>query len=167
MKISTLLSVALLLIYSGCSSNNIEKDSATNNKTPAKIDWANEQIAPGYCRIIGTIVLIDSSLEKGTSKSPCSKVPCNAVVRIDSIIGYGSNSSTLSVNKLIDVHFNFTLSPTSKDLFPNMQEYYPGLQTGTRFEGDIYNEVKKGDINKIPARKFEINGYEIITIKII
>jgi len=160
MKITAVLYFLIPVILIGCSSNKVEKNKNGKNKIPAKINWANKQIAPDYSRIVGTIVSIDSSLNTSALQSPCAKVPCNATVKIDSVLGYGSNFPPLSIGHLIDVHFNFTLSPTTKDLFPNMQDYFPGLQVGSRFEGDIYTQLEKGNINN-SKQTFGIYGYEV------
>ena len=65
-------------------------------------------------------------------------MPCRGIVRIDSILGYGSSfGNPLAVGQRVNVHFAFALAPTTKDLFPNMTETYPGLELNSRFRADV------------------------------
>jgi hypothetical protein len=101
------------------------------------------RIAPGRCRIVGTLVAIDSVLEKG---GPCSKAPCRGFVRVDSVLGYGAAfGNPVAVSERVDVRFAFTLAPMSKELFPNMTEQLPGLQIGTRFQADLESQNEFGN----------------------
>ncbi len=101
------------------------------------------RIAPGRCRIVGTLVSIDSTLEKG---GPCLKAPCRGFVRVDSVLGYGAAfGNPVAVNERIDVRFAFTLAPTSRELFPNMTKQLPGLQVGTRFQADLESQNEFGN----------------------
>lgn len=121
--------------------------SCSNNKniTGKKISPGNihtaavhiNKIPPGHCRIVGTIASIDSTLDSYSPRNPCSIHPCNALVRIDSIIGYGSSFPPLQPGREIQIHFYFTLSKVDKVSFPGLKESYPGLNTGSSFEGDI------------------------------
>ncbi len=101
-------------------------------------------IPPNHCRIRGTIITIDSTLTITDFSQPCAKVPCNAEVRIDSILGYGSAFGNPVVQGAQHVmHFVFTLSPTSKKLFPSMKEEYPGMTIGSSFIADIERQQSK------------------------
>ena len=105
---------------------------------PGLITEQHNQIAPGKCRIVGTLVAIDSAMEQS---GPCSKAPCRAIVRIDSILGYGSAfGSPLALNKQIAIRFGFTLAPTTKELFPNMTNRLPGLEIGSKFQSDLESQ---------------------------
>lgn len=102
--------------------------------------------------IVGSIVAI-SPVINSSATGPCSKVPCVATVKVDSVLGYGSATTPLVVGKNITLNFMFTLSPTTKELFPNMDERLPGLEVGDSFTGSIqsrgdnsflmYNYVKQ------------------------
>ena len=141
----------------GCGSNKdlaVKKNNGGENQTAV---IHSEKIPPGYCRIVGTIISIDSTLDKSYAKNPCSRKPCNAVVRVDSILGYGSAFPPLLTGKLIQLHFYFTLSPTTRDLFPNMTELYPGLTVGSSFIGDIEMIIRMNENNK--TNRYAIYGY--------
>ena len=150
--------LSISLFWSCAGNKNIigKKNSDGDLKTNS---LQAHRIPPGHCRITGTIISIDSTLERGSSKDPCSIKPCNAEVRIDSILGYGSAFPPLLTGSLIRLHFYFTLSPTTKELLPNMSEFYPGLKTGSSFLGDIEPVIRKGKNNKI--KQFAIYGYTV------
>ncbi len=124
------------------------KNSGKNN------NYNSNTVAPGYCRIKGTIVKIDSTLENGNS--PCSKVPCTAVVRVDSILGYGAGFGTINNGSKINMKFEFTLGPTTKELFPNLTERLPGLNINSRFIANIKHYFDKGSKEK----KYIVYGYK-------
>lgn len=132
--------VVIALLCGSCSSEHSAMSQAVIN--PVK-----NSIPPGSCRISGTIIGIDSTLDLSDPAQPCAKVPCNADVRIDSVLGYGSAFGTPVVQgKEYKMHFVFTLSPTSKELFPLMNTAYPGLHTGSSFIADI----KRQDSGRTP-----------------
>lgn len=107
------------------------------------------RIAPGHCRIIGTLTFIDTTLEE---TGPCSKAPCRAIVRVDSILGYGSAfSNPVAMKAQVAVRFAFTLSPTTTELFPNMTERLPGLQVGSKLQTDIESRQEMGTTGNRPT----------------
>lgn len=136
----------VLPVIQGCGSNrskDIYRSDAGHRQFP-------EKISPNHCRIIGTVVEIDSALDKAAGNSPCSKVPCLADVKIDSVLGYGSDFPPLKLGKIIKVRFGFTLSPTTKDLFPHMAGYYPGLNINDSFKADLQKVIAIDSIrNKV------------------
>ena len=125
MKVMLLfLTVILYIGISGCSSNK----KIINEKTV---------IPPGVCRIKAEVVKIDSTLLGGTNNDPCSKAPCIAWIKVKNIIGYGAGSATVKNNDILKTKFAFTLSPTTKELFPTLKEQLPGLAVGSLFVADI------------------------------
>jgi len=126
-----------------------------------------EKIAPGTCRIIGTITGIDPALTSADPGNPLSKAPGIARVRVDSIIGYGSAfGNPLSAGNEITVLFKFTLSPT-KDILPGMTKRYPGLSMNTTFRADVepVQETPAGE--ELPDSiwgkcRYAVYGYEVI-----
>ena len=138
--------VASTLLVS-CRSSKQEKTDDGHSSPAQEYSSAssleNASIAPGYCRIVGTVVHIDSILDLTDKSSPCSKAPCLASVKVDSIIGYGSSFiEPLSTGDTVFIKFMFTLSPTTKELFPDMKGSYPGLLLGSQFIGDISSQVQ-------------------------
>lgn len=159
--------VVIAFILLGCSGSGDPPETAENqseNTQPSASvpiqTIAESNISPNHCRIIGTIVAIDETLTSLDSSNPCSKAPCRATVRIESVIGYGSAfGAPLATGRDIEVSFRFTLNPT-KDLIPNMTEDYPGLQVNSRFLADVESievmaQEKEGGI------EYVIYGYEI------
>lgn len=117
----------LLLLPLGIISCNCSKDIS---KTP-KLAEPNK-IPPGYAEIIGVIVEIEPVAKTPNKNDPCSKASCIAKVKIESA-SYGAGFPTFNKNVSVKIKFNFTLLPTSKDMFPNMEESYPGLKVGDKF----------------------------------
>ncbi len=147
--------MAYLGFSSGCNKEILKgtKSSGANAGTTK----VSENISPGHCRITGTIVRIDSTLDSGNKNNPCSKVPCTAVVKVDSVWGYGLGFPPLGIGKEITIKFKFTLGPTTKELFPGMKDFYPGLKIGDSFLGDIQKELESGTAGK--GNFFTIYGY--------
>ena len=119
----TSLILSMTVIYFGCSTAKEEK-----NMPEKKV----EKIPPGHARINGVISKIEPIVKSDDPNDPCSKAPCVAMVKVTGA-EYGAGFPTLNMNKDIKVKFAFTLVPTSKDLFPNMEEKYPGLMEGQEF----------------------------------
>lgn len=109
---------------------NCHKD-VTKDTTDKKLAEPSK-IPPGYAEIRGEIVEIEPVSKMAGDNSPCSKVPCMAKVKI-SDVDYGAGFPLLNKSKDVMIKFNFTLAPTSKDLFPNMDKTYPGLKVGDKF----------------------------------
>lgn len=122
-----LLPVFMVLVV--LFSFNCHKEVAKDNTD--KVLAEPNRIPPGHAEIKGEIVEIEP-VSKTENYSPCSKAPCMAKVKIDGV-AYGAGFPVLSKNKEIMIKFNFTLAPTTKELFPNMDDSYPGLKVGDKF----------------------------------
>ena len=139
---SKILMLSLVLVLAvGCSDQTkktVKDETAPDKNLPRRPDMDQQVVvAPQRCRIVGTLVGINQELLK-EGNGPCSKVPCRGVVRIDSILGYGSSfGNPLAIGQRVNIHFAFTLAPTTKELFPNMTETYPGLEVNSRFQADV------------------------------
>jgi hypothetical protein len=131
----------ILVLATGCSDRTkkaVKEESDSNKSSPRRPDMDQQVVvAPQRCRIVGTLVEINPELLK-EGNGPCTKFPCRGIVRIDSILGYGSAfGNPLAIGQRVNVHFAFTLAPTKKELFPNMTEAYPGLEVNSRFKADV------------------------------
>lgn len=104
----------------------------TKEKADPQLAQPNK-IPPGHAEIIGKIMEIESVVNTRNGNDPCSKAPCLAKVMIESV-DYGAGFPTLNKNEKIKVKFSFTLEPTTKEMFPNMDESYPGLKIGDKFK---------------------------------
>lgn len=116
---------------------------------------SSSDIAPGTAKIVGTISEIEPVSASLDSSDPCSKAPCVALVNVSSAV-YGSGFPQLEMGKNIKVKFNFTLEKTTKELFPNMEEEYPGLKVGQEFTA-VVSYIETIDES---TPKFQIYAYE-------
>ena len=118
------LIISIFLSSVGCH-KEISKD--INNKELAEPN----RIPPGHAELTGQILEILPIDKSQNEKDPCSNAPCKAKVKIENIT-YGPGFPTLTDNSII-LKFNLTLSPTTKEMFPNLDESYPGLNVGDKF----------------------------------
>ena len=94
-------------------------------------------IAPGTCKVIATVERINPTLKGVSANDPCSKAPCSASVKIDSILGYGSAfPKSFAAGEIVNVRFTNTLNPT-KEMFPDIKPALPGLRVKDSFEAVI------------------------------
>ncbi len=152
------LACCLLLACSARVSKTEQGETqSTQEKNPAaQIQPA--RISPGHCRIIGTLVGVDSTLDVS---GPCSKAPCRATIRVDSVLGYGAAfPKPIAVNSQIEVRFAFTVGPTTNELFPNLTERFPGVQLGNKFKTDVEAREAMGAANHGPF--YTIYAYELL-----
>ncbi|MCF6271353.1 MAG: hypothetical protein L3J41_16705 [Melioribacteraceae bacterium] len=122
-KLALSLNFFLILIFVSCITTK-EPQTTLPNK-----------IAPNNSRISGTIVSVGMIDE---TSGPCAEHPCLAEVKINNVIGTGFGFKTpLIKGNIIKIKFEFTLSETSKELFPNLNKSFPRLKVGDKFIGDV------------------------------
>jgi len=150
----------LLLLEAGCGNNSAARREGESGR-PAPQEAATS-IAPNHCRIIGTIVSVDPDFRTGEPGTPTAEEPCLAVVRVDSVLGYGSAfGRPLAQGREIEVLFKFTLSPT-KDLFPRLARHYPGLKAGSRFQADVeLVSERPRESGAVAGYRHVVYGYEV------
>lgn len=158
--------VALCFVLNTCRMSQSEKNSSkvgtrlTQSKPEPAPSVGGEPIPPNHCRIIGTIVKIDSTVKSSVPTDPCSKAPCRAIVRIDSVLGYGAAfPRPLSTGDLLTIDFAFTLAPT-KDLLPSMSKIYPGLHVNSQFAADV-KAIQELSSQPVDQFSFILYDYEI------
>lgn len=112
-----------------------------------------EKMVPvGSCRVVARVLSIDPVVSGG-GDDPCSKAPCVAMVRIDSVLGCGSGAQgSLSSGSTVRARFATTLGP-SKDLFPQLNPPLPGLK-----EGSVFKALVRGGPE---AAGYSIDAYEV------
>ena len=142
-RIAAVVACALLLwLGLGCSSSQQESDAGATKPTgnvlhPPEPGESAQSVPPGHCRFFATVVSIDSLPAVPESAGPCSKAPCTATVRVDSVVAYGSAfPRPLAKGQLLHIRFIYTLNP-SQLLFPGMKPGLPGLTSGDRFKADL------------------------------
>lgn len=98
--------------------------------------------------IRATVIAIDESLDTNDPESPCSKVPCNATVRIDKVLQRGNDEASLIAEGTeITIRFRFTLALTTPELFPNLKTPQTGLNNNDRFEANLNGQLGLGTNN--------------------
>ncbi len=142
-RVAAFVTCALLWWFGfACTSSRQESDAGTkkpagNVPLPPEPGEGAQRVAPSHCRFLATVVAVDSSLMSPESTGPCSKAPCMATVRVDSVVAYGSAfPRPLAKGQLLHVRFTYTLSPTQQ-FFPDMKPGLPGLTPGTQFKADL------------------------------
>jgi hypothetical protein len=106
-------------------------------------------------------VELDSSKLIPYSTKPCEIAPCTRIIRIDSIIGYGSDfGSSLVLNDKIPVRFRFTTGLT-KEVYPDSKKDLPGLSKNVSFTADI-NSINVISVSGEALHEYIIGEYEII-----
>ena len=139
-----ILVLSLIVLSVNCSSTKENKKLILSD------------ISPGTAEIVGTITAIEPISSNSDKTGPCSKARCIALVKVTSA-RYGAAFPPLVMGKEIRIKFRFTLEKTTKELFPNMEEEYPGLKVGDEFRA-IVSTIQSIDDT---APKFQINGYEL------
>ncbi len=159
--VSLLLTALLALSCRSTRQDRSVEEPKTGNtlQIPRPASDPARQIPPSVCRIVATVVAVDSVVPGTGADDPCSHVPCRATVRIDTVLGYGSAfPRPLSPGQLVRVRFTFTLAPTATVL-PSVSPPYPGLSTGSRFKADLEGTPSKDQ----PAgeESFVVGPYEL------
>ena len=103
----------------------------SNRKKPI----VNKTIPPDQCLFEGEIVKILPIDAK--AQGVCSKNPCEAIVKIIKVIGFGSSFKvSMSSGSKKQIKFKNTLNPTNK-LFEDREEHLPGLKAGDKFKAYV------------------------------
>ncbi|MBU0474183.1 MAG: hypothetical protein KKF62_08460 [Bacteroidetes bacterium] len=152
-KIKITLSLIVILLTVACSNNRIIPDEDSHIKSELNIPR-------GSLFISGTIISIEKDKLSKDLNSPCSKVPCWALVKVDSIFGSGKQSPSLQLNDSIKVHFVFTLSKTTDDLIPSLSRKLPGLKENDKFKGNIKVLASYSGKNNVDKNSYSIDFYE-------
>jgi len=126
-----------LILFLSCKTNkNIIKENKYKNSGLANC-------SPNGCIISGTILFIYPTLDTNDSLSPCSKAPCNAKIKIEQVLEYGNRlSSNIYEGLEMNLHFVFTLYPTTNDLFHDTKKYFPGLKINDKFNANLEERLQ-------------------------
>lgn len=108
--------------------------------------------------IIGTVISINQEKLSQDTNSPCSEVPCWAMIKVNSILGIGHGGPFFSVGDTLETNFAFTLSESTKELIPNLEKRLPGLAIGEMFSANI-KEFENQSFNKKKLERYSINFY--------
>lgn len=123
--------VVVMVLITSCATADITKNQQSMDNS------RKASISSGQCRVIAKVISVQPISTSAPKDSPCSKVPCKAVVMVEKVLGYGAGfTNPLTEGKETTLNFAFTLSST-KDLFPSLAEHLPGLSIGDTFTGNI------------------------------
>lgn len=147
------LNIFILFFVISCG-KNIE-----NNKIAKE---SNPKAAKRTSKILGTVLEIEMEKFSTDSNSPCSKLPCWARVSVDSVLGLGQGGPILKAGEIVKVNFEFTLSKTSDELFPNLQNKLPGLKIGDKFSSAISSLFDQNNGSKGKTALYVIRFYNKI-----
>ncbi len=139
------------LLLAGCSASSTTKEES----------YSAKNIPPGQCRLVASVVKIDTVLSSINEKDPCSKAPCNAWILVKKIIGYGAGSVGINVGDTLRTKFAFTLDSTNQKTFPSLKENLPGLKEGSVFEADV-QLIPSNPTDKNKLKVYLVYGYKII-----
>jgi len=148
-----IVSISIVFSIFSCSNNRYLPDEESLSKNELKIPR-------GSLFISGTILSIEKDKLSKDLNSPCSKVPCWALIKVDSIFGSGKQSPSLQLNDSVKVHFIFTLSKTTDDLIPNLSRKLPGLNESDKFKGNIKVLASYSGKNNFGKNSYSIDFYE-------
>ncbi len=119
---------------------------------------AGKDTAPGHARIVAAVVRVDSTLQGNSPNDPCSKTPCMAWIEVKRVVAHGSGTATISPGDTLEARFAFTLGPTNRESFPNLDHELPGLSVGSVFVADI--QLMPSPLSGRPKRNvYLIYGY--------
>ncbi|MCF8239795.1 MAG: hypothetical protein K9J16_00305 [Melioribacteraceae bacterium] len=151
-----ILFLIFLLAAAGCSSKSEEQ--VNNGKTEQKSISKIDEISPGTIRVKATVKKIYTDRLSKNENSPCSKVPCNARIIVEKILGRGhSFNEVIHVGDSVDVNFAFTTVKTTKELFPNINKEYPGVSVGDK----IITNLSGGTLFLKDEAVYSITDYEL------
>ncbi len=160
MKILGLVSGILCLVALACHSNQQmihQKEGPAVMKKPHIS--AQDVLAPGTCRVVAVVKEIKSDYRGKGPDDPCSRVPCHAVIEIETVEGCGSGmSQVLPLHQPVLAHFLPTLNP--RIAFPD--QHYQGtkpLYVGRRFRAIV--EVPAEHLSK--NTPLLVKRYDIIS----
>ena len=142
--LSTILVITVSILLMNCS-------TPKENKI-----LIESKIPPGHAKVVGIITEIEPVSDSSNLNDPCSKAPCIALVKVTSAV-YGAAFPSFTKDEKIRIKFLFTLEQTTKELFPNMEETYPGLRVGQEFTALVAHIDNIGET--VP--KFQIYSYEL------
>jgi len=150
------LGTFLLFVLAGCSGSGSLKDNSPEIGGAPAPGGHHRLVAPDRCRLVCTVLEV---LFEPVSSGPCSKAPCAALVRIDTVLAYGfSFPPVLNSGQSIRARFVFT-TERSDLWFPALKARYPGVTAGTRLQADaeLSGSPDEGD----RARRLVIDDYTI------
>lgn len=137
------------------SNTTTTKDNGSKTTTTVTVEQ-ERPVSRGRARIIAKVIEV-KPIDKTSKNAICAKNPCEAIIKIEKVIGKGSFfKGKLSIGKELEAYFINTLSSTKK-ILPELQQHLPGLKKNDRFETDIlFNPLES---NK---SKYQVTSYKTL-----
>lgn len=158
MNTTPLYMLIWIIIIIGC---NLNKDTILPKKAK-QLNKTDAQSSPSEvsgCKVRAKIISVDTLISRNNPGSPCSKNQCIANIKIEEIIKMGALCGPILYKGAeLKVYFAFTLSETTKELFPDLIAHYPGLKKNDTF---VTNLATRSDKNESPYQAI-IYAYEKI-----
>jgi len=104
------------------------------------------QVSPKNVRLKGTII----NFQNNFSHDSCSN--CRAMVKVDSVEGFGANARAVFSGDTISVRFMYALKPYILKISEKQTDTLPGLNLYDSFRGDI--EILTGQDGKYDYRVY-------------
>jgi hypothetical protein len=140
-----LLLVLLAATLFACRSSEQSSSDAKQMSEVQNPPEPGPGVPPGQCRIVGTVVVVDPVLS-GDTNDPCSKTPCKATVKVETVEGYGMGFEERIGNREINVRFTGTLGE---------------MKVGSRFRATVtMGPAQINDTGKAP--EFRIANFTIL-----
>lgn len=125
------------------TNNNNLTNSTSNNSTHLQ----KNPIPRGMARVVAKVVKV-SPINKAGKNTACAKNPCEATIKVEKVVGYGSNfQGDLSNGQQLEAYFIKTLGDTQK-IFPALKQHFPGLKKKDRFEADVLFNPKATQVSR-------------------
>ena len=129
------------------------KPSISESISDAKVVQGNTEVSG--CSVEATIISIDPTLDSTNPETPCGRVPCAALIRIDKIVKMGQQCAPYVVSGAeLWAYFKITLSKTDS-LFPDMRRHFSGLEKSDTFAATFITTSNQSD-----GYHIVINGYK-------
>ena len=139
-RISPYLAISMTILLISCKASKVDNKYIRGSNNELSI------CAIDACTIKGTIITIVDEKDNYNINSPCSKVPCWALVKVNEVLSTGSRFATnITPGDEIKMFFIFTLSKTTEELFPNLDKRYPGLKNKDKFKANVACRFQPGE----------------------
>lgn len=147
--------IFFVIVVVGCWQCNSKTPANTSTKTTGFSYHGDPHSIPrGMARIVAQVVKI-KPINKTSNNTICSKNPCEAIIHIEKVIGYGPGFiGKIKNRQKLEAYFIQTLAAT-KNVLPNHKKHLPGLQKKSRFEADLLFNPKASQTPKYQVMSYQ------------
>lgn len=149
--------IFFVIIAVGCWQCKSKTPANTSTKTTGFSYYGDPNPIPrGMARIVAQVVKIKpiNKIHNNTN-TICSRNPCEAIIHIEKVIGYGPGFiGKIKNRQQLEAYFIQTLTAT-KSVLPNRKKNLPGLQKKSRFEADLLFNPKASQTPKYQVMSYQ------------